>query len=484
MSNFRFPFRIVLIVAVLGLIVSEIAMRFLLNGEDRFLPAISEEFQPLYQPNTYGLIRANLDLKNSPLSDGPSVDISTNNYGMRMGDVSVTKKDGVVRIAVMGGSTAFGWNLTRESTFPTVLETVLKQESKRQYETLNFAAPGFTSHHALRQYERLIHNFQPDVLILTFGEDDGREVRLSEKESASILQNYGLNEESEGLFASLKRMSALGRWLDLRRCSAAFAEAGQLAESRTQEGTWTPRVTPDDLKANLTAIIKHHQLQKGKTILVHTNTLNYFSAQPLEELAKQFEIPLLDIHQVFDRLGGMEERAKSFELGLKPAGLDISPPENASSMLFRVFASSPQTSSAVFIVGDCPELGDGKPNTIQMYDDETHGDEQAGDRVWSFEFEMLQPRTIHFAYTTGGPKGHWGDDRKGMAHVAKNQAPFYRTELPETMSAFFWRSPVYRIGQVPYAYLVQKNAPEFPNALGHQAIAKRLARLVRDAVEK
>jgi len=68
----------------------------------------------------------------------------------------------------------------------------------------------------------------------------------------------------------------------------------------------------------------------------------------------------------------------------------------------------------VYIVGNREELGEWVPNKIAMYDDGTHGDESAGDGVWSLSIELPRNSEIHYKYTHDGREGFWeGDESPG-----------------------------------------------------------------------
>lgn len=65
---------------------------------------------------------------------------------------------------------------------------------------------------------------------------------------------------------------------------------------------------------------------------------------------------------------------------------------------------------ALYIVGNREELGEWVPNTVAMYNDGTHGDEIAGDCVWSLMVDLPRNAEIHYKYTLGGRKGMWDGD--------------------------------------------------------------------------
>jgi hypothetical protein len=62
---------------------------------------------------------------------------------------------------------------------------------------------------------------------------------------------------------------------------------------------------------------------------------------------------------------------------------------------------------SIYIAGAHPLLGDGVPNKIAMYDDETHGDQRAGDMVWSYAATFSPGTKLLYVYTNSGEEGKW-----------------------------------------------------------------------------
>src|SRR5262249_10636632 len=52
-------------------------------------------------------------------------------------------------------------------------------------------------------------------------------------------------------------------------------------------------------------------------------------------------------------------------------------------------------------------LGSATPNTVQMYDDGTHGDQRAGDGVWSLAVGATPGTPVFYLYTNSGTPGVW-----------------------------------------------------------------------------
>lgn len=68
----------------------------------------------------------------------------------------------------------------------------------------------------------------------------------------------------------------------------------------------------------------------------------------------------------------------------------------------------PAGTGKVFIVGNLTELANWTPNTIQMFDDGTNGDEAAGDNSWTFRMLVPPMTSIQYKYTIGEANQGWG----------------------------------------------------------------------------
>src|SRR5262249_17315733 len=95
--------------------------------------------------------------------------------------------------------------------------------------------------------------------------------------------------------------------------------------------------------------------------------------------------------------------------------LDLKPPPAAESpsptakVVFRVYAGDTRVPRGIYIVGPYPGLGNLIPNTVAMHDDGTHGDQRAGDSVWSDEVWLPRGRKVFYGSTNRGRPGQWED---------------------------------------------------------------------------
>ncbi|MFH1681326.1 MAG: carbohydrate-binding module family 20 domain-containing protein [Candidatus Eisenbacteria bacterium] len=76
-------------------------------------------------------------------------------------------------------------------------------------------------------------------------------------------------------------------------------------------------------------------------------------------------------------------------------------------VLFTCDAAGRKVADAIYIVGNQTELADWTPNKVRMYDDGTHGDEEAGDGIWSVTLEFPAGTRVEYKYTDSGAVGSW-----------------------------------------------------------------------------
>jgi len=117
--------------------------------------------------------------------------------GPRHGDVNkqgfrnkniflIPKPDSTYRIICLGDSVPFGFNCetTKTSeTYPELLKGFLKKKSNLDIEVINAGVPGYSSLQGLRYLKRDLLQFEPDMVIVHFGPDDGATaIYFSDKE--------------------------------------------------------------------------------------------------------------------------------------------------------------------------------------------------------------------------------------------------------------------------------------------------------------
>jgi len=98
--------------------------------------------------------------------------LTTNEFGMREGEVSKIKTPGTFRIAGIGDSVIFGWGVEQNETYLKLLEEKLTQTAGRKIETLNFGVPGYNTAMEVSLFERRGIEFSPDLVLMHFVSND------------------------------------------------------------------------------------------------------------------------------------------------------------------------------------------------------------------------------------------------------------------------------------------------------------------------
>jgi lysophospholipase L1-like esterase len=90
----------------------------------------------------------------------------------------IEKPEGVYRICCLGDSCTFGLGnppVSYEHTYPAVLENLLNNKGPHPTEVLNFGIPGYSSFQGLKLLETEVVQYQPDLVTVYFGLNDGME---------------------------------------------------------------------------------------------------------------------------------------------------------------------------------------------------------------------------------------------------------------------------------------------------------------------
>ena len=89
--------------------------------------------------------------------------------GNRDYEYPIKKKDGVKRIAIVGSSVSFGYDLALEETFGKQLEVMLRRDSpKVENEVLLFGRPVFKAKETYARLVDRIFDYDPDLIIYSF----------------------------------------------------------------------------------------------------------------------------------------------------------------------------------------------------------------------------------------------------------------------------------------------------------------------------
>ncbi len=113
--------------------------------------------------------------------------IRTNELGMR--NPALVPKGGRFRIVALGDSTTFGVGVEEEEAWPAQLQALLDGAGKN-VEVINAGFPGSTSYQGLRFLEKNVSTLEPDVVVATYGRNDGALSPFSDSEIARMARKH------------------------------------------------------------------------------------------------------------------------------------------------------------------------------------------------------------------------------------------------------------------------------------------------------
>lgn len=256
--------------------------------------------------------------------------------GYRGKAVTLDKREGVLRVLCLGGSTTYGWTVARpEEAYPAVLEDILRTNLPPGYsdvEVINAGLPWGTSAEILTHYHFKFHYYRPDLVIVNTGGNDA--------EGYTFPYYHPDNSNWRQPLVNLRSMPKNWRWL-ARSYFASYAilnifysdqfDGGQFA---SENGTppaaaWfrpngelikQPREIPLSQLSflyNVETLIQQVQNDGAKILLVP------FRAAPKGYRQKGFELSQILRHEKI-----LEELSEKYHTGYAPFPVSVISPKN------------------------------------------------------------------------------------------------------------------------------------------------------------
>ncbi len=206
-------------------------------------------------------VRAVNTVNRIELEKGIKVQLTSNGNGFRSRELPVKKGENVYRIAVLGDSTAFGWGVNQEERFSDVLEEKLNAAGGNyRYEVLNFGIPGYTTFHGRAVFDRYVLKYSPDMVILSFGANDGKKISATAKR---IMQSKGVLEDLKYFLWNFKTYKLLRKLILSRSNPFDRISAGE-----KQPEQKVPYATLQEFRGNLEYIIDRSQERGIQPVLL------------------------------------------------------------------------------------------------------------------------------------------------------------------------------------------------------------------------
>lgn len=371
----------------------------------RFSPAVPDEFK-----------------------NNPKWTVSFNSAGFRDDEFPDAKSPDAIRIIAMGDSWTFGHNVAVDQGYPKRLEALLRNDFPgKKIEVLNLAMLAYTSHEGLKLLQRKALALQPDIVLIGYSMNDAsipgwhdKDVFVPKPKRFSLRRFITENSELYKLAAYLSQLNkfkSVTMGDTIKAVSdpndnflfESWVSADALEAKDYERLESKVRVPPADYDRNIREMIRLVREHGAVPLLLH-NELRpgspYQSA--LQKISHEENVALVDNCELIGKQRQRIEAELEQNLGLQPASVPAAnQSEGSVDVVFRVLMDRSSVPRAMFIVGPYPQLGDNVPNKVAMFDDGTHGDQKAGDNVWSYTARFSPDRKIFYVYTNSGGEGKW-----------------------------------------------------------------------------
>ena len=396
-------------------------------------PSLRREYVDIFRPARTERERLSLFRRFSPrlpreLETNPGWSIELNSEGYRDSEPSVQKDPSSFRIVCLGDSWTFGMNVNQDRTYPRRLAALLtSRHPTAHFEVWNRGVLGYSSHQGLQLLRSNIQRWKPDAVVIAFAMNDAKIVGYRDKDAAAYQQNPTLSAQVTRILewsATFKLLRYLA--LNLRYQPKPIgdylkveADASNDVAGFEKLEPWT-RVSLKDYQDNITQMVALTRASGAQPILLYNELWeNGFYLRILQKVAEQEQIPLVDGNALI--LREKKRIEDDLEASLHLRRQNHSAPAGTAEVVFRLLAPHASVDRTMYIAGPDPQLGAGVPNKTALYDDGTHGDQQAGDGVWSYSAVLPVNTTLSYVYTAGGRAGVW--EGLDVPHVREYTIP-------------------------------------------------------------
>ncbi len=359
-------------------------------------------------------------------------EIVTNSDGFRDVAFARDKPAGTYRVMCLGDSWTFGANVGQDETYPRRLHQLLRAAfPDRPIEVWNLGVLGYSSFQGYELLRTWAIDRSPDAVVIAFAMNDGqidgyrdRDLDRGESAPATLRDRLaGLHQHAE-LYKLARYALDAARYTprpmaERLRGSLESVEGAQSAEQAVrmyaENEEWT-RVSPADYEENLRRMVALVRERGALPVLLYNEfslTSPYHTA--VLRLAATDGVDLVDGAALIDVARGRASATREARLDLipppPPPAPALAPAGSASDasvdVVFRVDLGRTPVHGAASIAGPHPSLGGGEANVVALRDDGSHGDQRAGDGVWSLVTRFACGEPVAYVYTAGGARGRF-----------------------------------------------------------------------------
>ena len=434
---------------------------------DVFIPAHSEREKT-------AILRRFLPQPPDSLKGNPTWEISLNSEGFRDVEIRRQKPSSVFRIICLGDSWTFGWNVGSTQSYPRQLQYLLQREfPEANFEIFNLGVAGYSSFHGLRLLETTVLDLNPDVVVVALAMNEPRMAGVDDKHASRREESINLVQTLSSLLNKSEFFKLLRYWALLLTWKPR--SISEYLEDKSYNATWRQQVTGNDFdkfepwtRDSLRDYDRHHRemisVARSRNISIVLLYNEFWKDSPylkvLQRIARDERVPLVDSSALIAGAQKNIEEELEKKLDLQPRKPQRGNAHGEIEVVFRLFADKWSVPKAMYIVGNHPKLGNLVPNKVAMYDDGTHGDQMAGDHVWSYSATFAPGTKLSYIYTDSGEEGKW----EGL------DVPHIRSFTVEAKNG---EQKLYRPIE-SFGKIYMHADPWHTNAVGYQLIARAL----------
>ena len=408
------------------------------------------------------------------LKGNPTWEISLNSEGFRDVEIRKQKPSSVFRIICLGDSWTFGWNVGSTQSYPQQLQDLLRREfPEANFEVFNLGVAGYSSIQGLRLLKTRVLDLHPDVVVVGFAMNEPHMAGVDDKNASTGEESIKLVQTLSSMLNKSESFKLLRYWALLLRWKPR--SISEYLEDKSYNATWRQQVTGNEfdkfepwMRDSLRDYDNYHRemikVARSRNISIVLLYNEFWRDSPylkvLQRISRDERVPLVDSSALIAGAQKRIEEELEKKLDLQPRKSQRGNAHGKIEVVFRLFADKWSVPKTMYIVGNHPKLGNLVPNKVAMYDDGTHGDQTAGDHVWSYSATFEPGTKLSYIYTDSGKEGKW----EGL------DVPHIRSFTVEAKNG---EQKLYRPIE-SFGKIYMHADPWHTNAVGYQLIARAL----------
>jgi lysophospholipase L1-like esterase len=338
--------------------------------------------------------------------------IENNSEGFRGAERPAGADGGVFRILCVGDSITFGFNVDQPDTYPRRLQALLDERHPgRRIEVVNTGVPGWSWLQGLRFLELQGFGLHPNLVIQGHGTNDqALPAKVTDEERFHRLGG----PVTRAMRAAALRLTASNSYRLVERFfpPPPFSPDADSPACKKQIAVTggCRRVSVDEIDTavgEVAALTRDHGVG---LLLVNLDFVETPAVTGLRRAAARGSLPFIDVVDRMRARRRQADDARSAALALAPATApDVypsdTPPALARARRATLRVRAPDRDAAYEFRGSAL-FGESFQFTEPAYDDGTHGDERAGDGVYSATIEVPANigRLRYLAFRNGEPE--------------------------------------------------------------------------------